>query len=159
MAIGETDIKTVASSTIAAAVAGADICITCTTSKQPVLTHEMKLDGCFVAAVGADNPDKCEIEPALMARARILVDDLEQCASGAELAHALRAGIVSREQVHADLADLAAGKKVGREASGELVIFNSSGSGIQDVAAAWLAYRIAQTTGRGTTFDLRGAAA
>ena len=119
----------------------------------------MNLAGCFVAAVGADNPDKCEIEPALMARARILVDDLEQCASGADLAHALRAGVVSREHVHADLADLAAGKKVGRETSGELVIFDSSGSGIQDVAAAWLAYRIAQTTGRGTTFDLRGEAA
>lgn len=157
--IGEADIKVVVAPTIATAVAGADICITCTTSKQPVLTRDMILDGCFVAAVGADNPEKCEIEPALMARARILVDDREQCASGADLAHALRAGIVSRDQVHADLADLAAGKKLGREAPGELVIFDSSGSGIQDVAAAWLAYRAAQATGKGTRFDLRGEAA
>jgi alanine dehydrogenase len=158
-AIGEAAIRVVAASTVADAVAGADICVTCTTSKQAVLTNEMDLGGCFVAAVGADNPEKCEIEPALMARARILVDDLDQCASGADLAHALRAGLVSRDQVHADLADLAAGRKTGRETSGELVIFDSSGSGIQDVAAAWLAYQSARATGRGTRFDLGGEAA
>jgi ornithine cyclodeaminase/alanine dehydrogenase-like protein (mu-crystallin family) len=55
--------------------------------------------------------------------------------------------------------DLAAGKTIARETPGELVIFDSSGSGIQDVAAAWLAYRTATATGRGTRFDLRGEAA
>lgn len=142
--------------TVSEAVEGTDICITCTTSKQAVLTKDMGLAGCFVAAIGADNPEKCEIEPALMATARILVDDLDQCASGGDLAHALRAGLVSRDQVHADLADLAGHQKTGREKSGELVIFDSSGSGVQDVAAAWLAYRAAHATGTGTGFDLNG---
>src|SRR5262245_60099331 len=83
------------------AVADADICVTCTTSKSPALTEELQLRGCFVAAVGADNPEKHEIAPALMRRARILVDDIDACASGGDLNHALRAGTITKDQVHA----------------------------------------------------------
>jgi alanine dehydrogenase len=155
--IGKSGARAVPAKTVSEAVDSADICITCTTSKQPVLTNELSLAGCFVAAVGADNPEKWEIAPALMARARIMVDDIEQCASGADLAHALRADAISREDVHADLADLAAGRKSGRENADELVIFDSSGSGVQDVAAAWLAYRTACANGAGLRFDLGGA--
>ena len=158
-AVGEAGIQVTAAPTIADAVANADICITCTTSKLPVLTHDMNSCRLFHRRGRRRQSGQMRDRAALMAKARILVDDLDQCASGADLAHALRAGIVSRDQVHADLADLAAGKKVGRETPNELVIFDSSGSGIQDVAAAWLAYRTAQTTGRGTRFDLRGEAA
>ena len=141
--------------TVAKAVDGVDICVTCTTSKVQVLTQDMSLAGCFIAAVGADNPDKQEIDPELMRRARILVDDLDACASGGDLSHALKAGAVSREAVHADLADLAAGRKSGREAPGELVIFDSTGSGVQDVALAWAAYRAALAANVGYRFDMR----
>ena len=141
---------------VRAAVESVDICVTCTTAKSAVLTDDMALKGCFVAAVGADNPEKQEIDPALMRRARILVDDLEACAAGGDLAHGLRAGAVSREQVHADLAELAAGRKRGRMTPDELVIFDASGSGVQDVAAAWAAYREASRAGLGSRFDLTG---
>jgi ornithine cyclodeaminase/alanine dehydrogenase-like protein (mu-crystallin family) len=144
---------------IGAAVADADICVTCTTSNSPVLTNEMELRGCFIAAVGADNPEKHEIAPALMGRARILVDDIEACTSGGDLNHALREGVLTKDQVHADLADLAKGHKIGRAADEDLVIFDSSGSGVQDVAAAWVAYREARRTGIGARFDLSGVAA
>jgi alanine dehydrogenase len=140
------------------AVRDVDICITCTTSKSPILTDDLDLRGCFVAAIGADNPEKHEIAPALMRRARILVDDIEACASGGDLNHALRAGAMSKDQVHAELADLAAGRKLGRMIEEELVVFDSSGSGVQDVAAAWVAYREASRTGIGVRFDLSGAA-
>jgi ornithine cyclodeaminase/alanine dehydrogenase-like protein (mu-crystallin family) len=141
------------------AVRDVDICITCTTSKSPVLTDDLDLRGCFVAAIGADNPEKQEISSALMRRARILVDDIEACASGGDLNHALRAGAISKDQVHAELADLAAGRKRGRMTEDEIVIFDSSGSGVQDVAAAWVAYREGRRTGIGGRFDLTGAAA
>jgi alanine dehydrogenase len=144
--------------TVRDATQDADICITCTTSKSPVLTDDLDLTGCFVAAVGADNPDKQEIAPALMKRARVLVDDIEACAAGGDLNHALRAGAMSKDQVHAGLAELAAGRKRGRMRKDELVIFDSSGSGVQDVAAAWVAYREARRTGIGGRFDLSGAA-
>jgi len=143
-------------STVSAAVDSADICITCTTSKQPVLTKDMPLAGVFVAAVGADNPEKSEIEPDLMAKSRILVDDVDQCAAGGDLARAIRANAMSRDHIHADLAALAAGEKTGRANQDEIVIFDSTGSGIQDVAAAWLAYRAARDTGTGTRFNLSG---
>jgi alanine dehydrogenase len=142
---------------IGAAVTSADICITCTTSKSPILTEDLELKGCFVAAVGADNPEKHEVAPALMRRVRILVDDLEACASGGDLNHALRAGAVTKDHVHADLAELAAGRKQGRESPDELVIFDSSGSGVQDVATAWAAYQEAVRNGAGQRFDLCGA--
>ena len=144
--------------TVLAAVTGADICITCTTSKSPVLTEDLELEGSFVAAVGADNPEKHEIAPGLMRRARIIVDDVQACASGGDLNHALRAEAVTKGQVHADLADLAAGSKVARQSADELVIFDSSGSGVQDVAAAWAAYQEADRQGVGLRFDLSGEA-
>jgi alanine dehydrogenase len=91
-----------------------------------------------------------------MGRARILVDDLEACASGGDLNHVLRSGA---DRVHADLAELASGRKQGRLTADELVIFDSSGSGVQDVAAAWVAYLEAVRTGAGLRFDLSGGAA
>jgi alanine dehydrogenase len=142
--------------TVSAAVAGVDICITCTTSKVPVLTDDLDLAGCFVAAVGADNPEKHEIAPGLMCRARILVDDAEACALGGDLNHALRSGVVSKDRVHADLAELASGRKQGRVSADELVIFDSSGSGVQDVAAAWAAYQEAIRADAGLRFNLSG---
>lgn len=154
--VAEVGTHAVPAPSASAAVEGADICITCTTSKAPVLTGNLELAGCFVAAMGADNPEKSEIEPALMAKARILVEDIEQCAAGGDLAHALHAGSVSRDRVHADLARLVAGEKTGREKPDELVIFDSCGSGVQDVAAAWAAYQAAQATGIGNRFDLTG---
>jgi alanine dehydrogenase len=138
------------------AVRDIDICITCTTSKSPILTDDLDMRGCFVAAIGADNPEKQEIAPDLMRRARILVDDIEDCASGGDLNHALRARAMSKDQVHAELSDLAAGRKPGRLTDDELVIFDSSGSGVQDVAAAWVAYREGRRTGVGGRFDLSG---
>lgn len=141
-------------SSVAAATEGADICVTCTTATAPLLTPAHGLTGVFVAAVGADNPTKQEIEPALMAQARIIVDDLEACAQGGDLAHAIAAGAMTRAGVHADLADLAAGRKTGRATDDELVIYDSTGSGIQDVALAWVAYEAAQAEGGGTRFAL-----
>ena len=88
-----------------------------------------------------------------------LVDDIEASASGGDLNHALREGVLTKDQVHADLADLAKGHKIGRAADEDLVIFDSSGSGVQDVAAAWVAYREARRTGIGARFDLSGVAA
>ena len=122
--VAKTGTRAMPATSASAAVEHADICITCTTSKTPVLTGDLDLAGCFIAAMGADNPEKNEIAPALMAKARILVEDIEQCAAGGDLAHALHAGSVSRDRIHADLARLISGEKTGREKSDELVIFD-----------------------------------
>jgi len=134
-------IEAAPASSIGEAVSGSDIIVTCTTATGPLLTPDLVPTGCFVAAVGADNPDKQELDPALFANARILVDDLGQCAEGGDLAHAIRAGTVSASAVTATLAELAAGAQPGRVNEDEIVIFDSTGTGIQDVAAASAAYK------------------
>lgn len=142
-----------------AAVTGVDVCVTCTTATAPVLTDDMGLAGCFVAAIGADNPGKHEIAPGLFRRARILADDAEACAAGGDLAHVPHDGALAPAHVHADLAELVSGRKRGRLSADELVIYDSVGSGVQDVAVAWSAYQEAVRTGRGTRFALGGAPA
>ena len=75
---------------------------------------------------------------------------------GAEVFHALKAGSIQREDVHADLADLASRRKVGRESPEELVIFDSTGSGVQDIAVAWAMYCAARDSDQGIRFNLSG---
>jgi ornithine cyclodeaminase/alanine dehydrogenase-like protein (mu-crystallin family) len=110
--------------------------------------------GAFLAAVGADNPEKQEVEPALLASATLVVDVLEQCAEIGELHHALAAGAMTREQVHAELGHVVAGRRPGRTRDDEVTIFDSSGTALQDVAAAIRAYERARALGRGTEVTL-----
>ncbi len=124
----------------AGAVAASDITITCTTATHPIVTPDMVPAGCFIAAVGAYNPDKQELDPGLFANARIIVDNPDQCTQGGDLAHAIRANIVTPGDVAVTLADLAAGAGPGRTCEDEIVIFDSTGTGVQDVAAAAAAY-------------------
>ena len=138
-------IDSVLSPLIADAVAASDITVTCTTGSGIIVTPEIVPAGCFIAAVGADNADKQELDPALFTNACIFVDDLDQCSEGGDLAHAIRANTVTREDVTATLSDLAAGVKPGRTSDNEIVIFDSTGTGLQDVAVAAAAYDMIQT--------------
>lgn len=81
--------------------------------------------GTFVAAVGADSEDKQEIAPTLMA------------------------GAMAETDVHADLADAIAGKRPGRESEDEITLFDSTGTALQDVAAAVAVYERALAEGAG----------
>jgi alanine dehydrogenase len=121
-----------------------DICVTCTPSGRPVLGVEHVRPGTFIAAVGADNPRKQEIDPVLMARSKVVCDSVEQCAAMGDLHHALDAGLVRRPDVYAELSEVVAGKKPGRESEEEITIFDSTGMALQDVAAAALVYEKAQ---------------
>jgi alanine dehydrogenase len=129
------------------AIEQSDVCVTCTSSRQSFLTRQHIKPGTFIAAVGADNPEKQELEPDLMASAKIVVDILEQCASSGDLHHAIRTGVVSRSDVHAELGEVVAGKKPGRASQEEIIIFDSTGMALQDVAAAALVYEKAERTG------------
>jgi len=131
------------------AVRDCDVCVTCTPSRRPFLLREQVRPGTFVAAVGADSADKQEIDPALMAASTVVVDVLEQCAAIGDLHHALEAGALTREGVHAELADLVTGRKPGRRSPDEITLFDSTGTALQDVAAAALVYEKAVASGRG----------
>jgi alanine dehydrogenase len=124
-----------------------DVCVTCTSSREGFLSSQHVRPGTFIAAVGADNPEKQELLPELMASAKIVVDILEQCASSGDLHHAIRTGSVSRSDVHAELGEVVAGKKPGRTSQEETIIFDSTGMALQDVAAAALVYEKAEQAG------------
>ena len=110
----------------------ADIVVTCTPSRT-AFVHEAHA-GQFIAAVGADSSEKQEIAPALLASSAVIVDDLEQCRAFGDLHHAPAAA------VRATLAEVVRGTVRGRLSDGEVVIFDSTGTALQDVAAAALAY-------------------
>ena len=133
-----------------AAVRQSDVCVTCTPSREALLGPNDLMPGTFVAAVGADNPHKQELHPALMARSKIVCDIVEQCAAMGDLHHALDAGVVSRADVHAELGEIVAGDKPGRESEEEITIFDSTGMALQDVAAAAILYEKADRQGAGT---------
>jgi alanine dehydrogenase len=130
------------------------IWVTCTPSRRWFLGREHVAPGAFVAAVGADNPDKQEIEPELLAANVVVVDALEQCATIGDLHHAVTAGIMHREDVRAELADVVSGRKPGRRSKDEIVVFDSTGTALQDVAAAALVYERARSSGAGLTVQL-----
>ena len=136
------------------AVRESDLVVTCTPSRKALLYPGDLAAGTFLAAVGADGPDKQELYPGLLASSAIVVDVLDQCATIGELHHGLDAGLVSREDVRAELADVVAGKKPGRISEDEVVIFDSTGTALQDVAAAVAVFERAKERGRGLALAL-----
>ena len=135
-----------------AAASRSDIVVTCTPSKHVLLRDEDVRPGTFVAGVGADNEEKQEIDPALFARARVVVDDLAQCAAIGDLHHALERGVIQRAGVHAELSELVARRKCGRMSRDEITLFDSTGVALEDVGAAVALYRRALERGAGVRF-------
>lgn len=140
---------------LAEAVAESDICVTCTPSRQPFLNREYVSPGTFIAAVGADSEGKQELDPALFASNKIVVDLLEQCATIGDLHHALEKGFITRDQVHAELGEVISGKKTGRATKDEIIVFDSTGTALQDVAAAVIVYERAASSEKGLLLSLR----
>jgi alanine dehydrogenase len=139
----------------AAAARDSDIVVTCTAARQAILNVGDVAAGTFVAAVGADNPDKQEIAPALLAASRVVVDVLEQAATLGDLHHAIAAGVMSRSDA-LELGQIVAGRLPGRGSATETIVFDSTGMALQDVAAAAAVYERALAAGRGTPVHLAG---
>jgi ornithine cyclodeaminase/alanine dehydrogenase-like protein (mu-crystallin family) len=137
-----------------AALRGSDVCVTCTPSRRPLVFRSDVAAGTFVAAVGADSQGKQELEPTLLASSTLVVDILTQCAEIGELQHALAAGLMTQADVHAELADVLTGRRPGRTRDDEITIFDSSGTALQDVAAAIAVYDQALARGHGTEVSL-----
>ncbi|HSS82452.1 MAG TPA: ornithine cyclodeaminase family protein, partial [Reyranella sp.] len=137
-----------------AVVRQSDIVVTCTSARRAFLTPELVRPGTFIAAVGADNSDKHEIDPELYAASLAVVDSLEQAAEIGDLHHALEAGAVTRAHIHASLGEILAGTRPGRTDDRSIILFDSTGMGLQDVAAAVAIYRRALETGAGTHLSL-----
>lgn len=133
--------------------------ITCTPSHRWFLGRQHVAPGAFVAAVGADNPEKQEIEPELLATSAVVADVIEQCEAIGDLHHALNAGVMRREDVRADLTAVISTQRDVRRSADEIVIFDSTGTALEDVAAAVMVYDRAIQSGAGARAELSGSIA
>ena len=134
----------------------ADIVVTATPARQPVVKADWIRPGTHINAIGADAPGKQEIESALLERARIVVDDKEQAFHSGEVNVPLKDGTLKPEQIDATLGEVVAGKKPGRRNDEEITLFDSTGLAIQDLCVSRLAFDRCRERGLGTAVDLLG---
>jgi alanine dehydrogenase len=138
---------------LSGAIRSSDICVTCTPSRQFFVGKEEVAPGTFIAAVGADDAYKQEIDPALMASAKVIADSLDQCCTIGDTHHAIAQGLMERENVYAELCEIVAGHKPGRTSNNEIIIFDSTGIAMEDAAATATIYEKARAGGIGNYFD------
>lgn len=126
--------------TPAAGAKQSDIVVTCTASRQAFLSLSDLRKGAFVAAVGADSDTKRELASDLLTGATVVADVREQCATIGDLHHAVAEGVMTANDIHGELADVVSGRVPGRRSDDEITVFDSTGTALEDVAAAALAY-------------------
>jgi len=100
-------------------------------------------------AIGADAKGKQELEPAILKKSKLVIDDWAQAAHSGEINVAVQKKIISRRDVYAQLGDIVAGKREGRVRADEITVFDSTGLAIQDLAVANLIYKVALRKGKG----------
>lgn len=140
-------------STLPGAIRNSDVVVTCTPATEFFVRKEDVAPGTFIAAVGADDSHKNEIDPALLASAKVVADSLEHVCSIGDTHHAIAAGLMQKENIYAELAEVVAGKKTGRTSEAEITIFDSTGVAIEDAAAAAIVFEKALTIGIGNHFE------
>ncbi|MCJ7768855.1 MAG: ornithine cyclodeaminase family protein [Dehalococcoidales bacterium] len=123
-----------------------DIVCTLTPSKSPILKEEWIKPGTHVNAVGADAKGKEELEPSILNKAMVVVDDLGQASVAGEINVPVGNGFYKIDQVHATLSEIILGKKKGRPDNKTITIFDSTGIAIEDIATAKLVYEKARLT-------------
>jgi ornithine cyclodeaminase/alanine dehydrogenase-like protein (mu-crystallin family) len=138
------------------AVRGADVVVTATSSREPVLERAWLAPGTHVNAVGASMPSARELDTETVADAALFCDSRESLRNEAgEFRLAIEQGAIAGEDhVRGELGEVLAGKAHGRRDDRELTVFRSLGIAIEDLAAAQLAVAAARANGIGTEVEL-----
>ena len=152
--VGSSGVKVTIAPSAEEAVRGADIVVTATPGKEPVLRADWVTPGMHVSAFGADTRGKIEVESALFTRARVVVDDVTQATTIGETQHPVAQGLIKVEDIAATLGEVLAGRKRGRTRADEVTLFDGTGLAFQDLVCGDLAVRLAATRGLGTRVKL-----
>jgi ornithine cyclodeaminase len=129
---------------------GADVVVLVTASPTPVIEDSWVKAGACVISVGACRPNQREMDPALVARARLIVDSRAAALKeSGDVVQGILEGRFSEGHIAAELGQVVADPKLGRRDASEITIFKSLGLAVEDVAAAKLAYRQATESSRG----------
>ena len=117
-----------------------DILVTTTPSREPIVMDEWILEGTHINAIGADAPGKEELDPRILKRARVVVDDIAQASHSGEINVPLSKGLLSEKDIFCELGEVITGKKKARTRDSDITVFDSTGLAIQDVATANMVY-------------------
>ena len=129
-----------------------DIAVTTTPSRQPIVQSSWVKEGAHLNAIGADARGKQELDPAILKKAKVVVDDITQATHSGEINVPLAKKIITRKNIHANLGDILSGEKPGRTSKKEITVFDSTGLAILDIAMAHYVYRQARKNGSGKMF-------
>ncbi len=130
-------------------VRGADVIVTLTPARTPIIKADWVLPGTHIAAVGADKAGDQELEGRLLTRARIFVDDIRQCRTDGEINVPLSEGLITEADIAGEIGEVVTGRKAGRTSDDEITIFDSTGIALQDSATVPLEYQRAMEKGVG----------
>jgi alanine dehydrogenase len=130
-------------------VRGADVVVTVTPAREPIVRDEWIAPGTHIAAVGADKGGDQELDPRILQRARIFVDDIRQCRTDGEINVPLSHGLLKESDIAGEIGEVITGKKIGRRARDDVTVFDSTGIALQDSATVPLEYERALAAGVG----------
>lgn len=146
-------LQVTACATVDEAMTDADIAITCTPSRAPLIEARHLRPGLHITAMGSDAEHKNEISPQVVAQVdRYVADRLSQTRILGELHHALAAGVIDDESVLLELGQVLAGQRPGRTDAAQITLCDLTGTGAQDTAMANLAFERARAAGKGLQF-------
>jgi len=137
-------------------VRGSDIVVTTTPSRKPIVKYSWLKQGCHINAIGADSKGKEELEPLILKKAKVVVDNFTQASHSGEINVPFSKGLITRNDVYAELGSIICAKKKGRMNESEITVFDSTGLAIQDLAVANMVYNSALKKKIGIKIDLIG---
>ena len=138
-----------ASTNLEEVVRGADVVVTVTPARGPIVENGWISKGTHIAALGADKEGDQELDPRILGQARIFVDDIRQCRTDGEINVPLRESVISEDDIAGEIGQVVAGKVEGRTSESDITVFDSTGFALQDSATVPLEYERALAAGVG----------
>lgn len=131
---------------------GSDIVITCTPSPKAFIDGAWLKPGCHVSAIGADTGAKRELMTSVITKCdKRVVDFIPQAFVVGDFKVPKDEGVITEDDIYAEMGEIVAGKKKGRESPDEITMFKATGLAIQDVGTASKVYELAKAKGVGVT--------
>lgn len=131
----------------------ADVIITITSAQESLIMKDWVRPGTHIACMGTDTRGKQEVDPALVAMASLFTDEITQSVTIGEAQHAVASGLISEADISA-IGDVINGTHAGRSSESEITLFDGTGVGLQDLAVASAAVRLAVEQGMAQQVEL-----
>ncbi|CAN2042529.1 Alanine dehydrogenase [Candidatus Magnetomoraceae bacterium gMMP-15] len=147
------NIKATVSDSIEKAALMSDILVTITPVNNPLIMDHYIKEGTHINAIGADAEGKQELDPKILKRAKVVIDNWEQASHSGEINVGLEKGIITKADIFADIGEIVTKKKSGRDNDKQITVFDSTGLAIQDLACAIEVYNLFKDKDNAVYFD------